>query len=226
MARTPAIYTDDDEEKASRLARKHATKGMFIEWVFGFEAGFIAGLRYLVHHARMADGKLCDPEGVPLQGLFPEGVVNHILEKRETFLTKLLKLAYKWMERLRDPELKICAASDRHNARNCASTMAGSFDRGLRRIGLPAYEPEVSKVSLSVNSLANHLKGIEGHQPEIQEVSMGDMDGLVDDHCSLHPSCQSKGLWGMFVDEALAGIDEVPGEFVQYLAVQRSKWEH
>lgn len=216
VARIPLDFKKDPE---CLIALAKREQWLFVSWVFGLDACFREHLNFLVRNTCVnKEGDMLGCDGDLLTGSFPLAVMTYIQETRDEYVDKLLEVAYDYSAQLRDPDLPICFHPDERKSSNCASLMAGSFARGLAKIGLPEAKPDSEDIPLSINDLEHHLKGIQGHQPQ----SGIEWDRDASEVPNVHPNCQNKAIWHFLVNRELKGVDHVPLKFLQYLAYQRA----
>ncbi|KAF2655930.1 hypothetical protein K491DRAFT_405342 [Lophiostoma macrostomum CBS 122681] len=219
VKRIPAIFKKSPQYFIDKPKRE---EWLFVAWVLGFEESFAALLRHLIRHSSVDDaGNLLDKNKRIICGLFPEVVAEHIGATRKMYLRRLLEAAYSYLEFLSSDQNARCSHPQGNANDNCASLMCGSFMIGLRSMGLDQTKPHEDNVAFSVCDLELHLKHIKGHQPQ---ASQADWDDFSDEVKGVHPSCQNKTFWSWKVYEKMRGIDEVPENFSQYLALQKGKW--
>jgi hypothetical protein len=217
MARMPASFKSDP---SYLVHEPNGARWLFVAWTFGFTESFVAHFCHLLRNTGTnAVGELVDEHKEVLTGSFPVAIVDHTKQKREQYLESLLDLAYDWSSQLSAPDLQTCFAPTRHKEHNCAALMAGSFVRGLKKIGLDAAQPDVEDIDLSISTLERHLKEIKGHQPR-SDVEWNPNASSIPD---VHPNCQSMAVWHWLVNRSLKDIDEVPLDFLRYLAHQYAK---
>lgn len=146
---------------------------LYVAWTFGFAQAFAAIARHLILHATVDDeGRCVNPAGKLLDGQFPPGILNNILEVRYKVICSILRRCYSLVDAMIEgntcrfsamssPSQSTAEWERADEASKCTHLMHGSMVRQLKLLDLWPPLPNASTIRQSVFQFANNLKNLQ-----------------------------------------------------------------
>ncbi|KAF2808736.1 uncharacterized protein BDZ99DRAFT_463624 [Mytilinidion resinicola] len=176
----------------------------YVAWTFGFAFQFTELAKHLIRTGRTdSEGNLLNSKSQPMNGHFPPGVIDFVLQARSASMSRLLGDTYSIFKRLLAyPTEHLCEADKQKMDRIC-----GNFATSLTKLGLPMERPDVSAFHNSIEELVELLKKMRFDSPSDQ------------------PDIIKGTFWDHIIEHPLEDLpDAVPDEFLKHMSSQAAKW--